>query len=126
MERVPVAHVNFLQLTVYLFDSTRGNHGEALDEGREERISQSLSVGQEKKEQSPSAPPTPAPPRVREMLSTPIDASLRQTLRKLRYEFKVAEAFTVETALREFFGVRRIEDVVADLQGRGGRLRRPR
>ncbi len=72
---------------------------------------------------SPTAP-SPSPTRTTKMIATPIDATLRKMIRDLRGEHEVSEAFTLETALRDYFGDRPLDEIAADLRRRGGRLRR--
>jgi len=73
-----------------------------------------------------SIPPERGRPAMRptKMIATPIDATLRKILRDLRNEHEVSEAFILETALREYFGTRPLDEIAADLRRRGGRLRR--
>jgi hypothetical protein len=59
-----------------------------------------------------------------QMLSTPIPAALKRRLNGLRLEHSVSTAFVVEVALNDFFGNRNDDAIAADLQARGGRLRR--
>ncbi len=59
-----------------------------------------------------------------QMLSTPIPAALKRRLNGLRLEHSISTAFVVEVALNEFFGHRTDDAIAADLQARGGRLRR--
>ena len=80
------------------------------------------------KEPIPSAPATPVPPvkLALKMISTPIDAEVRRRVRELRLSHDISEAFVLETALRDFFRDREIEEIAMDLRARGGRLRRNR
>lgn len=79
-------------------------------------------------ELKPVIPTTPsphnAPTRTTKMIATPIEAGLRKMLRELRNEYEVSEAFTIETALRAYFGDRPLAEIAAELRERGGRLRR--
>jgi hypothetical protein len=59
-----------------------------------------------------------------QMLSTPIPAALKRRLNGLRLQHSISTAFVVEVALNEFFGHRTDDTIAADLQARGGRLRR--
>jgi FtsZ-interacting cell division protein ZipA len=59
-----------------------------------------------------------------QMLSTPIPAALKRRLNGLRLQHSISTAFVVEIALNEFFGDRSDDAIAADLQARGGRLRR--
>jgi hypothetical protein len=59
-----------------------------------------------------------------QMLSTPIPAALKRRLNGLRLQHSISTAFVVEVALNEFFGLRTDDAIAADLQARGGRLRR--
>ena len=75
-----------------------------------------------------SAPPAIVPAvhitPEKKMISTPIDSGLRKILFELRSDFEISIAFTVETALREYFAGRPTSSIADDLKGRGGRLRR--
>ena len=70
-----------------------------------------------------AVPITPALPE-KKMISTPIDSGLRKILFELRADYEISIAFTVETALREYFASRPTSSIAEDLKGRGGRLRR--
>lgn len=94
------------------------------DSSRREHVDEALAstVGQRVVSDSPPSPSPPA--RTTKMIATPIDAKLRKVIRDLRSEHEVSEAFTLETALREYFRDRSLDDIAADLRRRGGRLRR--
>ncbi len=100
--------------------SNEGDRREHVDEALTSTIGQRSAL--------PSAPSlaesTKSRLRPTKMIATPIDASLRKMIRDLRGDHEVSEAFTLETALREYFGDRSLEDIAADLRRRGGRLRR--
>ncbi len=94
------------------------------DSPRREHVDEALASTVGQRIVSPSTP-TPSPPaRTTKMIATPIDAKLRKVIRDLRSEHEVSEAFTLETALREYFRDRSLDDIAADLRRRGGRLRR--
>ena len=107
----------------------------AEDAGRREHIDDALASAVAQRSAPPAIEPTSAPeppiqpkPAMRptKMIATPIDSTLRKTIRSLRNEHDVSEAFTIETALREYFSDRPLEEIAADLRHRGGRLRRTR
>jgi hypothetical protein len=96
------------------------------DGDRREHVDEALASTVGQRAVVPS-PPSPSPPaRTTKMIATPIDAKLRKVIRDLRSEHEVSEAFTLETALREYFRDRSLDDIAADLRRRGGRLRRTR
>jgi len=107
----------------------------AEDAGRREHIDDALASAVAQRSAPPAIEPTSAPeppmqpkPAMRptKMIATPIDSTLRKMIRSLRNEHDVSEAFTIETALREYFSDRPLEEIAADLRHRGGRLRRTR
>lgn len=94
------------------------------DSARREHVDEALASTVGQRAVSPPTP-TPSPPtRTTKMIATPIDAKLRKVIRDLRSEHEVSEAFTLETALQEYFRDRSLDDIAADLRRRGGRLRR--
>jgi len=95
---------------------------------RREHVDEALTsaIGQRPTPPSPPSLVAATKSRLRptKMIATPIDASLRKMIRDLRGDHEVSEAFTLETALREYFGDRSLDEIAADLRRRGGRLRR--
>jgi len=97
------------------------------DDGtRREHVDEALASTVGQRSVLPASPTAPSPPpsRTTKMIATPIDARLRKMIRDLRGEHEVSEAFTLETALRDYFGDRPLDEIAADLRRRGGRLRR--
>lgn len=94
------------------------------DSGRREHLDEALASTVGQRPALPASPTAPSPSRTTKMIATPIDATLRKMIRDLRGEHEVSEAFTLETALRDYFGDRPLDEIAADLRRRGGRLRR--
>jgi len=96
----------------------------AGDPARARRLEASYQDREKKVAPSPPPPAAIQKDPAREMLSTPIASALRQMLRDLKFYKNISQAFTVETALKDFFANRTMDEVAADLRSRGGRLRR--
>jgi hypothetical protein len=86
------------------------------------------SVSPRSIEPSPAQVEAPAPIEKKkattQMLSTPIPAATKKRLNRLRLEHSISTAFVLQVALDQFFGDRTDETIAAELQARGGRLRR--
>lgn len=112
-----------MRLADFADDGARREH---VDEALTSAVAQRSAAPTMVSTSAPEPPPMQMKPAMRptKMIATPIDVSLRKMIRDLRSDHDVSEAFTLETALREYFSDRPVEEIAADLRRRGGRLRR--